>query len=59
MIGRNAKGRVTILAENLLLSLQNPLSHAKTLHDDEVRAGSPGVWLPNALAIKYPHVPAS
>ena len=42
-----------------MLPLQKQLSHAKALHDDDVRAGSAGVWLPNVLAIKYPHAPRS
>ena len=57
--GKGGKDRVTVLPENLMLPLQKQLSHAKALHDDDVRAGSPGVWLPNALAMKYPHAPRS
>ena len=57
--GKGGKDRVTVLPENLVLPLQAQLSHAKALHSEDVRAGLAGVWLPGALAVKYPQAPRS
>ena len=55
--GKGAKDRVTVLPENLLLPLQEQLAHARALHDADLRQGSGAVWLPDALAVKYPASP--
>ncbi len=52
--GKGGKDRVTVLPENLLLPLREQLAHAKSLHDGDLRAGFGVVWLPDALAVKYP-----
>ena len=52
--GKGGKDRVTVLPENLLLPLRDQLAQAKSLHDADLRDGFGSVWLPNALAVKYP-----
>lgn len=54
---REAKGdkdRVTVLPENLVLPLKDQLAKAKRLHDKDLEAGFGAVYLPDALARKYP-----
>ena len=55
--GKGGKDRVTVLPENLILPLQQELSHAKALHDKDLAAGFGQVWLPNALSVKHPGAP--
>jgi integron integrase len=52
--GKGNKDRVTVLPENLVLPLQKHLVRVKTLHDADIAAGFGGVYLPDALAHKYP-----
>lgn len=52
--GKGNKDRVTVLPENLIAPLQAQLHKARALHDKDMAAGLPGVYLPHALAIKYP-----
>ena len=52
--GKGSKDRVTVLPENLILPLRAQLELARELHRKDLSAGRPGVWLPDALAIKYP-----
>lgn len=52
--GKGAKDRVTMLPENLLLPLQDQIKQAKLLHDQDLKAGFGAVWMPDALAVKYP-----
>ena len=52
--GKGGKDRVTVLPENLMLPLQKQIAHAKSLHDADLREGFGSVWLPDALAVKYP-----
>jgi hypothetical protein len=47
------------LPENLVLSLKEQLARAKVLHDRDLGAGFGAVWLPDALAVKYPNAPRS
>ncbi|MDI3259259.1 MAG: integron integrase [Sinobacteraceae bacterium] len=57
IVVREAKGgkdRVTLLPENLIRPLQDQLARAKALHDEDLAAGYGEVWLPDALAVKYP-----
>ncbi|GIX29190.1 MAG: hypothetical protein KatS3mg123_3071 [Burkholderiales bacterium] len=57
IVVREAKGgkdRVTMLPENLIAPLQDQLARAKKLHDEDLAAGYGEVWLPDALAVKYP-----
>jgi integron integrase len=52
--GKGRKDRVTVLPENLMLPLRDQLQHVRQLHDADLRAGFGAVWLPDALAVKYP-----
>lgn len=53
--GKGGKDRVTMLPENLIAPLQDQLARTKRLHDADLAASYGGVWLPNALAVKYPN----
>ncbi len=58
IIVRDAKGqqdRVTMLPENIISQLQNHLDTVKRLHENYVKNGFGTVYLPNALARKYPN----
>lgn len=52
--GKGGKDRVTVLPENLVLPLRQQMASSKALHDADLSAGSGQVWLPDALAVKYP-----
>lgn len=52
--GKGNKDRVTVLPENLILPLQVHLQKVKALHERDLEAGFGEVYLPNALAQKYP-----
>lgn len=52
--GKGAKDRVTVLPENLILPLKEQLNLAQALHRRDLEAGYGEVWLPGALAQKYP-----
>ena len=52
--GKGNKDRVTVLPENLILPLQAHLVKVKALHERDLDAGFGEVYLPNALAVKYP-----
>jgi integron integrase len=53
--GKGNKDRVTVLPENLILPLKDQLAKAKRLHDADLAAGFGEVYLPDALARKYPN----
>jgi integron integrase len=53
--GKGNKDRVTMAPENLVLPLQQHLVRVKVLHDADVAAGGGDVFLPDALAKKYPN----
>jgi integrase len=53
--GKGGKDRVTMLPENLMLPLQDQLARARRLHDANLADGFGEVWLPDALAVKYPN----
>ena len=55
--GKGNKDRVTVLPENLILPLQAHLAKVKALHERDLDAGFGEVYLPNALAVKYPNAP--
>lgn len=57
--GKGNKDRVTVLPENLMLPLQAHLEKVKTLHERDLDAGSGAVFLPDALAVKYPNAAKS
>ncbi len=53
--GKGAKDRVTVLPENLVLPMQGQLARARAQHDEDLAAGFGEVWMPDALAVKYPN----
>jgi integron integrase len=58
LIIRDAKGqkdRVTMLPESLIEPLRNHLVRVKERHEQDVREGFAGVYLPYALERKYPN----
>ncbi len=55
--GKGAKDRVTMVPESLLEALRGQLERVRALHGRDVAAGYAGVWLPDALARKYPSAP--
>jgi integrase len=55
--GKGGKDRVTVLPENLIAPLQQQLAQARALHTRDLQAGHGQVWLPDALAVKYPAAP--
>ncbi|MBC7945492.1 MAG: integron integrase, partial [Burkholderiales bacterium] len=52
--GKGNKDRVTMLPESLIQPLRDQLAKAKRLHDQDLEAGFGEVYLPEALARKYP-----
>ena len=55
--GKGAKDRVTMLPQSLVTDLQSHLKHRRALFDDDMGAGKAAVYLPHALAQKYPNAP--
>lgn len=53
--GKGNKDRVTVLPENLIGPLQRQLQKVKALHKKDLEAGFGRVYLPHALAVKYPY----
>ncbi len=52
--GKGNKDRVTVLPENLIAPLQAQLHKAPALHDKDLAAGRGRVYVPHALAVKFP-----
>jgi integron integrase len=52
--GKGGKDRTTLLPQNLRSDLQVQIEAAKALHHQDLEAGFGDVYLPNALARKYP-----
>ena len=57
--GKGDKDRVTLLPERLITELENQLHYVKGLHENDLRRGYGSVYLPNALARKYPNAATS
>jgi integron integrase len=57
--GKGNKDRVTVLPENLIAPLKAQLVKARALHVKDVEAGLGSVYLPHALAVKYPEADRS
>jgi len=57
--GKGGKDRVTVLPQSLIEPLRLQLAQVKALHDADLAAGMGTVWLPDALAVKYPNAPKS
>ena len=53
--GKGGKDRVTVLPENLIGPLQAQLVRVQAQHTQDIENGHGEVWLPSALALKYPH----
>jgi integron integrase len=57
---REAKGdkdRSTLMADSVKAPLQEQLKRVNELHAQDLKAGAGEVWLPHALAVKYPRAP--
>jgi integron integrase len=52
--GKGDKDRVTILPDSLVARLCAHRERLRVLHEEDRRAGVPGVWLPEGLERKYP-----
>lgn len=52
--GKGFKDRVTMLPVALINPLRDHLKNVKVLHDQDLEAGYGSVYMPNALAKKYP-----
>ncbi len=53
--GKGNKDRVTVLPESLIAALRKQLEIRRALHRADIAAGSGAVYLPHALATKYPN----
>ena len=53
--GKGEKDRITILPESLIEPLRKHLEQVKRLHEQDLARGYGAVYLPNALARKYPN----
>ena len=53
--GKGNKDRITVLPENLIVPLQAQLQRAQHIHERDLEAGFGEVYLPHALAVKYPN----
>jgi integron integrase len=51
------KDRSTLMAESVKTDLRAHLKRVQELHSKDLAAGAGEVWLPGALAIKYPKAP--
>ncbi|MHB1246013.1 MAG: integron integrase [Sulfuriferula sp.] len=56
--GKGAKDRVTMLPGAVVAELQAHLLRRHTLFEADKRIGKVSVYLPDALAVKYPNAPA-
>jgi integron integrase len=52
--GKGNKDRITVLPENLIAPLRSQIEHTRLLHTADLKKGLGEVWLPDALAKKYP-----
>jgi integron integrase len=52
--GKGGKDRMTMLPVRLVAPLREQIAHARELHRADLEAGQGAVWLPFALAHKYP-----
>ncbi|MBP1152803.1 integron integrase [Methylocaldum sp. RMAD-M] len=55
--GKGAKDRVTVLPESLRVALQAHLAERRKLYEQDSAEGKSEVYLPDALARKYPQRP--
>jgi integron integrase len=52
--GKGGKDRVTVIPERLIDALRLRLLWRKAFHETDLAAGRGEVWMPDALAVKYP-----
>lgn len=52
--GKGGKDRVTVLPGQLVAALAAQITRARSVHAADLAAGRGEVWLPDALAVKYP-----
>lgn len=57
--GKGSKDRVTMLPESLEPALRKHLDRVKALHEKDLAEGFGQVFLPDALAVKYPNAVTS
>lgn len=55
--GKGGKDRVVPLPRTLESAIKQQMAHALKLHAADLHDGFGAVWLPNALATKYPNAP--
>jgi integron integrase len=53
--GKGAQDRVTVLPDSLIPLLKEHLQRVKALHEQDLAQGYGTVYLPDALALKYPN----
>ena len=53
--GKGAKDRITVLPNALAEALKRQIESTRSLHELDLAEGFGEVWLPHALARKYPH----
>jgi integron integrase len=53
--GKGGKDRVTMLPDSLLEELRVRLALRREWHEQDIKLGKANVWLPDALAVKYPN----
>ena len=56
--GKGGKDRVTMLPESLIPALDKHLKNVYSIHQQDLKDGYGKVYLPNALAVKYPNAPS-
>jgi integrase len=57
--GKGGKDRVVTLPDPCIEPLQRQLETVRNLHNNDLQDGFGAVWLPYALARKYPKAPRS
>lgn len=57
--GKGDKDRTTMLPRTLARPLRDHLVRVRDLHDRDVEEGFGSVWMPDALAVKFPSAPRS
>jgi integron integrase len=53
--GKGAKDRVTVLPDSVTDALRQQIASTRAIHEQDLAEGFGSVWLPHALARKYPH----
>ena len=53
--GKGGKDRVKLLPESLLAAMRLQLALRREWHEQDLMLNKVDVWLPDALAVKYPH----